>query len=135
MNLIVCIDDNFGMLFNGRRVSRDRAVTEKIANLTEGKRLWMDAYSLELFPAADSAYVSSDFMDLCANEDWCFAENQDVSAFLDKVDSVVVFKWNRRYPSDLKFPWELFATRWYLLSTEEFSGFSHERITCEVYKL
>ncbi len=48
MIAIVCLDDENGMLFNGRRQSRDRVVTERIALLAAGKKLWMNGYSAGL---------------------------------------------------------------------------------------
>ena len=50
MTGIVCLDQEDGLLFNGRRQSRDRVVTEKILSMTEGKPLWMSAYSRRIFP-------------------------------------------------------------------------------------
>ena len=50
MTGIVCLDQEDGLLFNGRRQSRDRVVTEKILSITEGKPLWMSAYSRRIFP-------------------------------------------------------------------------------------
>lgn len=35
---IVCLEERKGMQFGGRRVSRDRVVTEKSANCVRGKR-------------------------------------------------------------------------------------------------
>ena len=34
MNIIVCLDDNLGMLFNKRRQSKDRRVLEDIEKFT-----------------------------------------------------------------------------------------------------
>lgn len=42
---IVCLEERRGMQFGGRRVSRDRVVTEKICELCEGKTLWMNPAS------------------------------------------------------------------------------------------
>ena len=39
MKVIVCIDDNGGMLFNKRRQSRDRKVLEDISLMTD--KIWM----------------------------------------------------------------------------------------------
>ena len=46
---IVCLEERRGMQFGGRRVSRDRVVTEKICELCEGKTLWMNPASEKLF--------------------------------------------------------------------------------------
>ena len=39
MTLIVCVDDNMGMLFNHRRQSKDVVVRERILKQAEGKHL------------------------------------------------------------------------------------------------
>ena len=49
MNVILCLDDNNGMLFNNRRQSRDEKVIEKILEITKNKRLWVNKYSYSLF--------------------------------------------------------------------------------------
>ena len=56
MIAIVCLDDENGMLFNGRRQSRDRVVTERIALLAAGKKLWMNEYSAGLFAGMKPRY-------------------------------------------------------------------------------
>lgn len=41
MKLIVCLENNNGVIFNKRRVSSDKKVTKKIIELTQGKKLWV----------------------------------------------------------------------------------------------
>ena len=41
MHVIVCLDDKEGMLFHGRRQSRDREVVGEILKRTKGRRLWI----------------------------------------------------------------------------------------------
>ena len=49
MIVIVCTEDRGGMLFNNRRVSKDRTVIQKILELSEGKKLWIHPFSEKLF--------------------------------------------------------------------------------------
>ena len=49
MILMVCVDDNGGMMFHRRRQSRDRRLVERILTLTQGSLLRMNAYSAALF--------------------------------------------------------------------------------------
>ena len=135
MNVIVCIDEENGMLFNGRRQSKDRVLREHAAAFAGGK-LWMNGYTAKQFiedgcdMIADEAFLSN------APEDaWCFVENADIKPYLDQISRVAVYRWNRLYPSDVKFPMAEFSARWTLVSREEFAGSSHERITQEVYQL
>ena len=135
MLVICCVDDAMGMLFNHRRQSRDRAVRAAVKALAEGRPLWMNAYSAAQFPAGelpDGALVDEDFLNKAQPEAFCFVENTDITPYLDKITAVVLFRWNRAYPSDVKFPFPLSAP-WRLSCKEDFAGYSHEKITKEVY--
>ena len=132
MKLIVCVDDRGGMLFNKRRLSSDRIVTEKIIALCNGEKLLVNPYSYKLFPATENI-VCIEEPTLAAKEEWCFAEDWDVSVVLHKVNKIVIFHWNRTYPSDLRFPLDMVRSKWHMEHSEEFPGHSHPRITMEVY--
>lgn len=132
MKLIVCIDERGGMLFNKRRLSSDRIVTEKIVTMCSGESLLVNQYTNKLFAPMDNILCTEEPL-LTATEQWCFVEDRDVSAFLHKADRIVIFHWNRIYPADLYFPLEEVRSRWHLEHCEEFRGHSHEHITMEVY--
>lgn len=53
MKLIVCLENNNGVIFNKRRVSSDRKVTQRVIELTWGKKLWISYYTQELFVDKD----------------------------------------------------------------------------------
>lgn len=121
------------MLFNHRRLSRDRRVCEKILDYSNEKELWMNAYSRKLFTDLtdiNSIQVDEEFLD--KSQSICFVENQDITPYLPKIDTLVLFQWNRDYPTDFFFTVDL--SQWNLISTEDFEGTSHEKITMEVYK-
>ena len=120
------------MLFNHRRLSRDRRVCEKILDYSNEKELWMNAYSRKLFTDLtdiNSIQVDEEFLD--KSQSICFVENQDITPYLPKIDTLVLFQWNRDYPADFFFTVDL--SQWNLISTEDFEGTSHEKITMEVY--
>ena len=133
MRLIVCLDDRNGMLFGGRRQSRDRAVTERILTLTAGSKLWMNEYTAILFSDESGIFVDEMFLDRAEKTDFCFVEDKQILPVADKIEQIVAFKWNRHYPADTYFPFSLDASPWKMLQTEEFAGNSHEKITMEVY--
>ena len=121
------------MLFNHRRLSRDRRVCEKILDYSNEKELWMNAYSRKLFTDLtdiNSIQVDEEFLD--KSQSICFVENQDITPYLPKIDTLVLFQWNRDYPADFFFTVDL--SQWNLISTEDFEGTSHEKITMELYK-
>ena len=128
MQLILCVDDGYGMLFNNRRVSRDRAVIDKIKEMAAGKRLWIREFSKKLF--GDDVTIDEDMLLKAEKDDLCFVEDADISPALSETDVIYLFKWNRKYPSDVVFEKENLAS-FHLETTEEFEGNSHEKITLE----
>ena len=136
MKIIVCVDDSDGMLFGGRRQSKDHILREDMLKLTEESTLWMDGYSFRQFAEEGSNIrVDAHFLSLAGSEDFCFLEQTDISQYADQVRGVILYKWNRAYPADVRFPRALFSHKWKLESVEEFPGYSHETITREVYTL
>lgn len=134
MRLIVCVDEGEGLSFGGRRQSRDRAVCQRILELTEEDPLWMDTYSAKLFAdAEDRICVSDSCLEQAGENDWCFAEIQDLTSYTSKVNTLVIYRWNRRYPADNKLPFALRLACPRSVSRRDFAGSSHERITEEVY--
>ncbi len=135
MTVIVCVDDNGGMSFCGRRVSRDRAVTARILEKTGGRALWMSPYSAKLFdPLPENAHVSENFLADAPDGAVCFAETSPLGNAAARAERVVRYLWNRRYPSDVRLDVDVTAAPWRRVSREEFAGHSHERITEEVYE-
>ena len=130
MNIIACIDDNKGQLFNGRRQSRDVQVINKIYEITKGQNLFINSFSEKLFK--EKAIVNADFLECAGEGDFCFIENVSASEYIEKIDKVYLFKWNRKYPSDFTFDLEL-ENNFHLVSVEEFQGNSHELVTLEVW--
>ena len=130
MKLIVCLDDNNGMLFGGRRQSRDIKVLQDIETLTE--RICMSPFSKPLFEeTAMQTYVDEKFLEHAGMGDFCFVENKNVLPYIEKIEQLIIYKWNRKYPSDVQFQVPL--SEWILIEKYEFSGNSHERISREIY--
>ena len=131
MNIVACIDDNKGQLFNGRRQSKDIQVINKILKIAEGKNLLINSFSEKLFE--EKAIVKADFLECATEEEFCFVENVSVSEYIHKINKVYLFKWNRKYPSNFAFDLDL-ENNFHLGSVEEFQGNSHELINLEVWE-
>lgn len=136
MNLMVCLDNSYGLSFFGRRQSMDSALRRRAMELTEGKQLYLDAYSAEQFSDfSGSIQVVEDPAGQVPQDGWYFLELSDPEALLQNVQRLAVFCWNRDYPSDKRFPLAHLRKNAVLLFREEFPGSSHESITLEVYQL
>lgn len=132
MNVIVCLDNNGGMLFNKRRQSQDKVLRKRILEISSNGNLWMNSYSKKQFEI-DSAQIIVDenFLHNASSGDFCFVENSDLADFENQIEKIIVFKWNRTYPADFHFCIPL--SEWNMIESTEFKGNSHEKITQEVY--
>ena len=138
MIIIAVTDDQGGMMFNQRRQSQDRVLRERILALTRDSRLWMNAYTRRQFSDIEedaAARISADdgFLEKAAPGEFCFVENTASAPYEERTEKIILFRWNRRYPGDFFFDVDVTLPPWKLAETEEFPGFSHEKITMEVY--
>ena len=132
MKVILCVDKKNGMMFFGKRQSRDRTQIEKMISLVGNNKLWVSEYSASLFGGVSNLTIDNDFEKNMDIDDYCFVEDIDVD--FSKADTVIVYNWNRHYPADKYFLCDLKASGFKLIRKTEFEGFSHEKITEVIYE-
>lgn len=120
-------------MFNRRRQSQDRLLREDLLAEAGGRPVWMNRYSRKLFdPAPENVRTAEDFAQRAGRGEFCFFEDVFPGPWLDKAEKVVVYHWNRTYPSDApRLPLPLAGRA--PVGREEFAGSSHERITKEIW--
>jgi len=132
MILAVCVDDKLGMLFNKRRQSKDRELRKDLLSLTD-QTLWVNEYTAKQFTEDEKMWlnVQENYLDDIGEDDLCFVENLPLTDYEEAVSKLILYRWNRIYPSDVRFPFDL--TNWELESEYEFKGYSHDKITRCIY--
>ena len=134
MNVFICVDDNNGMLFNGRRQSRDEAVVKDILEFAGNDNIWMRSNSSKLFLAnPDRILIEDNLLKDTLKYGYCFLENVPLKSYQDRIDNLIVYSWNRAYPADTYLDVDL-ITDWETIDTKEFGGKSHEKITRKIYR-
>lgn len=142
MKIIVCIDKNNGMLFNNRRTSRDREVIKDIVNNYSDANIWVKEYSKELFEdyfddnnlgslEDNNIVVDEQYLLKIEDRDYCFIEDREIINYTDKVEKVIIYRWNRDYPADVYYEFD--NNQFSLEETSEIKGYSHDIITKEIY--
>ena len=126
MTIIVCLDDKNGLSFNNRRQSRDKILIEDII---PNDNVYILEHSACLF-AEYSVNKVNNVSDL-PNDAIYFHEITDPKNIINQFDTVIIYRWNRHYPSDVKFEFPM--NNYKKIYEEEFVGFSHDKITKEVY--
>ena len=135
MRVIVCLEDKGGMMFNHRRQSRDRVLTADVVKMAEGRRIFISPYSAMLFEESGASTVCDEnFLDIADGDGYCFVEDRALAPYADRIKEITVYKWNRKYPTDTYFDLDLSALGFECASVEEFEGYSHEKITKEIYR-
>ena len=114
-----------------RRVSKDSVLNEHIIKMLDGGKLWLSLYSKQLFCDYENLEVNQEF-GFAGRDDFCFVEDSEIVSYEDMVDEVYLYKWNRKYPSDVKFPKDM-LNNFKLEGSTDFEGNSHEKITEERY--
>ncbi len=132
MTVIVCLDDKGGMMFGTRRQSQDCVLRDRILNDNMGKRLYMNEYSYKMFSqnTENHAICDNSFLSVAGKGDVCFVENVDILPYAEKINKIIIYRWNRVYPATMyfKFP----EGEWTLSGKSEIGGSSHD-ITEEIY--
>ena len=130
MKAIICIEDNNGLMFNKRRLSRDKEIVRELEDYLEDEDLVMNESSAVLFEDS-SLNIRYEEIDE-TSDDYYFIEDNIINEIIDNVTKLIIFKWNRRYPSDIKFNAQVLK-EFKMKEYKEFAGNSHELLTMEVY--
>ncbi len=131
MTLIFCVDDNFGLMFNKRRQSRDSVVLEDIKNRFEDEKICISSYSEKLFSESGIDYIVCDSFD---NQDGiCFVEAQYNPDLLAMADEIILYNWNRLYPADVHLDYQIILDYFKLAEALTFKGSSHTEIERDIY--
>ena len=134
MTVIFCLDENKGMLFNNRRLSRDAMVFEDIKTYLTGT-LKINSFSEKLVAASGINYeIFKNFVTNSDLESFYYIENISVKENLNKIDRIIVYWWNRKYPSDTKLDFDPIERGFKSTSIVDFKGKSHEKITREIFE-
>lgn len=127
MTLILCVDDRGGLMFNRRRQSQDRLVRQDMLRLCGEKPLAVTPYTARQFDPEDHIKVTEQ----PGEEDLFFLEDLPPQPFLERAEKLILYHWNRGYPGDVRI--DLPPQGWKREEQVEFPGYSHEKITREVY--
>ncbi len=135
MTVILCIDTEGGMMFNHRRVTYDRIVSQDILRVSAEGRLIISPYSEKLFkPYGDSYIISENPLVDAREDDFVFIEGEDISPYLPSIDSIIIYNWNLPYPYDVRFTVEPSKEGFLLSEAWDFPGNSHDIVTKSVYR-
>ena len=134
ITVAVVLDDAEGMMFFGKRQSRDRVLIEDLLSTLEGIPVYIHPYSRLIFPEGAGVTISDDPLSDCPDGGAVFVEHLPLALHLAEIGRLIVYRWNRLYPSDKKLDLAPKRDGFTLFSRAEFKGSSHDNITKEIYR-
>ena len=134
IKVAITLDDKNGLMFNKRRQSRDKSVIADLCHKTNGF-IYISQYSALLFEDfQDRIQIVDDPLIECPDGACAFVEGRTLKDFLPEIDELIVYNWNRLYPSDMKLDINIIDCGFKMNAKYEFAGNSHDKITKGVYK-
>ena len=135
MTVFLCIDDRGGMTFMKRRLSRDKIMIEDLSKEVGEGILYISDFSEALFSDSELSVMSvSNPLASAGEDDFAFIEDIPISNAIDRIDTLMIYKWNRKYPYDFALDIDPLNCGFSLLSSCDFKGNSHDKITKEIYR-
>lgn len=136
MRAIICLDDNYGYLFNHRRQSMDIKQRKNLLKLIGSEKLYLTSYSFDIYKDMDFNMEIVDYKNLLEIDvDGNYLFEKEVSKeIVEKTDTIICYFWNRKYPADKVFDEIKDNKKWREVSRYEFEGYSHEEITRVIYE-
>ena len=132
--VFVCLDDNNGMLFHKRRQSMDAKVREDmLRSIPPNKKLLVTAYTARQFSVETAEFldISEDLLPAEDEDIYFFNEATQLAPMQKEIHTLVIYRWNRKYPADVYFDLDL--SEWEEKENTEITGSSHERISKLTY--
>ena len=134
MIIMTVVDDHGGISFHNRRQSQDRVLRQRMMEIAGDSGIYMSPYPAKLFSEyANVIHEDEDFLEKAGMGAYCFVEDRAIAPVQEKIEKIILFRWNRAYPADMYFDITL-SDGWHVTETHEFAGSSHEKITEEVYE-
>lgn len=133
LKIIIAIGERGEMLFNKRRVSRDEYIIDDIIKVTGGN-LTVKPYSAKLFARYPEVKITEGGSLDAGTCEWCFIEDEELFSALKDASALLIYNFNRTYPSDVKFDTVPVEMGFSLKSESSFAGHSHDKITRLLYE-
>ena len=134
MHIILFLDQKDGMIFGNKRQTKDKILMKYIEDVSKGSCLFTNHFSTSLFDNIPSHLIVDDnFLNIAKSEDFCIVENEDIEPYMNKIESIRIYRWDKVYPSTIKFNKDLLKNWKQSFCVELFLGGTHQVIYEEMW--
>lgn len=135
MKVILCIDDQGGVRFAGHRLTQDRLQRQDVIKRYRSAGFCMKKETASLYGLEESEKIHyvHDWNEARSYEGWWICEDVAFLRWIDQLEELVLYRWNRRYPSDERFQMSMVLPLWRCVDQYRLEGSSHAEISVEHY--
>ncbi len=135
MKVILCIDEKGGVRFHGRRLSQDRIQRADVLRRFGREQLFMKEETAALYADAEMERIHRviKWEPTIGKDGWWVCEDLEFMKWKEQLQELVLYRWNRKYPSDEQLSLTLTLPLWSCQACDTFAGSSHPLIHVEHY--
>lgn len=128
MNIIICIEKNKGISFNNRRLSKDKKI---IDDIVKNYDVVGNKYTQAMFEEYGLTIKEKKIKNATKKDLYYFIEDDSINS-IDCINNLIIYDFNRNYPSDVKLIINL--ENFILIEEFKIEGTSHKEIIKKVYR-
>lgn len=128
MNIIICIEKNKGISFNNRRLSKDKKI---IDDIVKNYDVVGNKYTQAMFEEYGLTIKEKKIKNATKKDLYYFIEDDSINS-IDCINNLIIYDFNRNYPSDVKLIINL--EDFILIEEFKIEGTSHKEIIKKVYR-
>lgn len=133
MVIVACIDKSGNIALNTNGQLNHIIFLIRLKVVSNEALLYMNCNSSQQFGYYPMKMIDDNFLDIAGEDSYCFVEDTDVTPYIDCIDKIILYKWNKKFSSRLKFDKSI-LNKFSIVSKKSFYGESFLKISEVVYE-
>lgn len=133
MVIVACIDKLGNIALNTNGQINHLIFLVRLKMISNEALLYMSYNSYLQFGCYPMIMIDDNFLDIAGEDSYCFVEDTDITPYIDRIDKIILYKWNKKFSSKLKFDNSI-LNKFNIVSQKSFYGDHFLKISEEVYE-
>lgn len=133
MVIVACIDKSGNIALNTNGQLNHIIFLVRLKVVSNEALLYMNSNSNLQFGFYPMIMVDDDFLDIAEEDSYCFVEDTDITPYINRIDKIILYKWNKNFSSKFKFDTSI-LDNFSIVSNKCFYGETFLKISEEIYE-
>ena len=103
MVIVACIDKSGNIALNTNGQLNHIIFWVRLKVVSNEALLYMNFNSSRQFGYYPMKMIDDDFLDIAGEDSYCFVEDTDITPYIDRIDKIILYKWNKKFSSKFEF--------------------------------